>query len=101
MSKWTFQFADDFIKGGNINIAQEGLFDVRDDNATVEGVESRLNAIHAGINIFLAGTDFDLSTKKGKAGAGKYITENKKYIAALSRMIYRFYNNKKEEEENE
>jgi len=98
ISKWTFQFADSFIKGGNINIAQEGLFNVYDENATVEGTESRLNAIHAGINIFLAGTDFDLDTEQGQADAAKYITDNAKYVAALTRYIYNYYNNKEEEE---
>jgi RHS repeat-associated protein len=101
LSKWTFQFADSFLAGGNINIAQEGLFNVYDENATVAGVESRLNAIHAGISIFLAGTDFDLDTEEGQADAAAYISANAKYVAGLARYIYKYYNNKTEETNEE
>ncbi|CAM1366937.1 hypothetical protein TSEDIMI_450005 [Tenacibaculum sediminilitoris] len=98
MSKWTFQFAESVIPGGNINIVQDGLFDVRNDKSTVQGVESRLNAIHASIGLFLSGQDFDLTTKEGVNGASKYITENAKYISSMAKLIYSYYNNKKDEE---
>lgn len=99
ISKWTFEVGESLIPGGNINYVQPGLFDVRDKNSTVEGVESRLNAIYGSISLFLNDTDFDLSTEDGQAAAAEYITANAEYVASVASYIYNYYNNKTEDED--
>ena len=74
---------------------------MQDSNSTVEGVESRLNSLHASINILLAAQGFDLKTKEGVKAASKYLTENAKNVSFLAKSIYKRYKNKKKKENDE
>lgn len=101
ISERVFHIGNSFIPGGYTNISQSGLFDINDPNATVEGAESRLNSIYHAIDILLGTDNFDLSTEFGRFTANEYINDNKKFLAMLSQAIYRAYNNKTDEEQNE
>jgi RHS repeat-associated protein len=85
LEKATYDFGDAMISGSNINIVNEGLFDVNDETSTEENVESRLNVIHTGVSLALK--KYDLNTKKGRNEANKFLGDKQN-----RRLIMHFIN---------
>ncbi len=93
---YAFQFGNQQIKGSNINIVQEGLFEVNDSNASVEYVESALNTAYNGVSILLK--DYNLGTKKGRLEASRFIYDNQDIIRYLINTLWQ--DSQKEDEED-
>lgn len=91
----TYKFADKMIAKGNINIRNPGLFNVHDESATEESVESSLNVIYTGISIVLAGHGFDVSTEKGQDAANKFLhdKENRRLISHFINYLWKSHQN--------
>ncbi len=99
LEHYSFQFGNQQIKGSNINIAQEGLFEVNDDNASVEYVESALNTAYIGLSVLLQ--DYDLGTKKGREQASLYLWENRKIIRSFIQTLWQNAQTSEDDEESE
>lgn len=96
----TYNFGEAMIRGSNINIVNQGLFDVRDESATVESVESRLNVIHTGVSLALS--KYDLSTKNGRRKANKFLKDkdNRRILMHFINLLLKQHNKESDEYEN-
>jgi RHS repeat-associated protein len=95
----TFEIGDKMIRGSNINIVQDGLFQVNDENTSVEGVENKLNTIYTGLSLLLA--DYDLSTDQGYADARKFINDNSDIINGFLQLLWRSSQENDEDKQDE
>jgi len=86
------------IANGNISISNPRLFDVNDETATEESVESRLNVIYNGVSIAQASHVFDVSTKKSQDAANEFLKdkENRRLITHFINYLWKSHQNSEE-----
>ncbi len=100
LQELTYKFADILIKKSWVNANNEGLFHTIQEGATVEGLESGLNAIYTGLGMVLSG--FDLSTEDGNKEAKAFLDnlENQKIIVHFINFLQEHQQQEKQNEDD-
>jgi len=80
LESFTFQYAALLVEGADINIAQEGLLNIRGGDLSVEGMETLLNSTFYTLVSHLQ--DIDVTTKEGLGQAKQYLLENRKQVVS-------------------